>query len=103
MRTNKQDLFSIKRQEQDSSVKMDAVLVFLLTIFLKARKKGNSIRKSPKICFFFSLILRTRIKDGYHVPKIDKFVEEIVPRMNEIEFQKHFRLSRDTYNILLTE
>lgn len=37
------------------------------------------------------------------MPKIDKFVEEIVPRMNEIEFQKHFRLSRDTYNILLTE
>lgn len=23
--------------------------------------------------------------------------------MNEIEFKKHFRLSRDTYNILLTE
>lgn len=87
MRTNKYDLFSIKRQEQDSSVKMDAVLVFLLTIFLKARKKRNSIRKSPKICgVFFSFILRTRIKSGYHVPKIDKFVEEIVPRMNEIEF-----------------
>lgn len=82
---------------------MDAVLVFLLTIFFESEEKGEFDSEISEDLVFFSLILRTRIKDGYHVPKIDKFVEEMVPRMNEIEFQKHFRLSRDTYNILLTE
>lgn len=35
---------------------------------------------------FFFFILCIRIKSGYYVLKIDKFVEEIVLRMNEIEF-----------------
>lgn len=40
-----------------------------LTIFLKARKKKFDTEMSEDL-LFFTLILRTRIKDGYHVPKI---------------------------------
>ncbi|XP_065928319.1 putative nuclease HARBI1 [Magallana gigas] len=76
---------------------------FFIDDFFESEEKEEFDTEISDDLLFFSLILRTRIKDGYHVPKIDKFVEEIVPRMNEIEFKKHFRLSRDTYNILLTE
>lgn len=84
MRTNKHDLFSIKRQEQDSSVKMDAV--FFIDDFFESEEKEEFDTEISEDLLFLSLILRTRIKDGYHVLKIDKFVEEIEPRMNEIEF-----------------
>lgn len=71
MRTNKHDIFSIKRQEQDSTVKMDAVLFLFLFFddFFESEEKEIDTEMSEDL-LFFTLILRTRIKDGYHVTKI---------------------------------
>lgn len=72
MRTNKHDIFSIKRQEQDSTVKMDAVLFLFLFFddFFESEEKEKFDTEISEDLLFFILILRTRIKDGYHVPKI---------------------------------
>lgn len=70
MRTNKHDIFSIKRQEQDSTVKMDAVLFLFFDDFFQSEEKEKFDTEISEDLLFFILILRTRIKDGYHVPKI---------------------------------
>lgn len=70
MRTNKHDIFSIKRQEQDSTVKMDAVLFLFFDDFFESEEKEKFDTEISEDLLFFILILRTRIKDGYHVPKI---------------------------------
>lgn len=58
---------------------------FLDDLFESEEKEKFDTEISEDL-LYFTLILRTRIKDGYHVPKIKKkFVEEIVPRMNEID------------------
>lgn len=56
MRTNKQDLFSIKRQEQDSSVKMDAVLFFFIDDFFESEEKEEfDTEISEDLLLFFLL------------------------------------------------
>lgn len=70
MRTNKHDIFSIKCQEQDSTVKMDAVLFLFFDDFFESEEKEKFDTEISEDLLFFILILRTRIKDGYHVPKI---------------------------------
>lgn len=70
MRTNKHDIFSIKRQEQDSTVKMDAVLFLFFDDFFESEEKEKFDTEISEDLLFFILILRTRIKDGYHVTKI---------------------------------
>ena len=36
-----------------------------------------------------------------HVPRIDYFVERVIPRCNLDDFRVHFRISRDTFDEIL--
>lgn len=48
---------------------MDAVLFLFFDDFFESEEKEIDTEMSEDL-LFFTLILRTRIKDGYHVPKI---------------------------------
>lgn len=42
-------------------------------------------------------------KESVKIPKVEQYVEEIVPRFVNKTFKMHFRLTRNTFEELLTK
>ena len=53
-----------------------------------------------EMCDAIETILPSLFMRREYVPRVDNFVEDVLPAMSESDFRKHFRLSRTTAEVI---